>query len=156
MKILLSYLTTIIILISSNFAAAQSDDKLIVSMLREFYTAYNNAWSNTSGYNLVKKLDSLQQKYCSHSLKNKLKENYKLHGLDHDILINNYYADAELLRTLTIKKALNKTDSYIISYVANSEDPFDSNENKITVILLVTVVKESGVYKINSVKPHKP
>lgn len=152
MKSLLSFLIVTIILISSmSYTHAQNNDKGIIEMLRNFYVAYNRVWS--SDYDnliLVNKLDSLQQKYCTKGLQQKLKKLYKTDGLDHDVMINDIYTDIESIKSILIIKDLTKDNSYIISYPASIEDA-SNNKISATVTIHVIVKKINDLYKIESV-----
>jgi hypothetical protein len=67
--------------------------------------------------------------------------------LDHDIFTNDYGTDDESMKTLTITKV----NSYIVSYIVNTEYP----SNKIIkekVVVNLSVKKENDTYKINEVK----
>ena len=143
-KILLAFL--IITSVIASKAQDSSSGQQAVHMLKEFYTAYNTAWSTTKGYVLIKKLDSLQRKYCTKKLRNEVKEI----GLDHDPLIGIDYTDVEHLKTLSITKDPGNANGYIVFYMAHtlsaSNKPTDEK-----VVIHVIVVKEEGVAKIASV-----
>jgi hypothetical protein len=144
-KPLLILLLTVNVIVSK--AQDNSFDKQAIAMLKEFYTAYNTAWSTSKGYVLIRKLDSLQRKYCTQKLRHEVKES----GLDHDPLIGDDYTDVEHLKTLKILKDPAKTDTYIVFYITHTlsaaNKPIDEK-----VIIHVTVAKDNGTYKIASVK----
>jgi len=143
------FLTIIMFLANHNYTQAQNvvDDKQAVQMLKEFYTSYNTAWSTTKGFVLTKKLDSLQLKYCTKKLRREVKES----GLDQDPLIGIDYTDVGHLKTLTITRDAAKKNSYVVCYIAHTlsaaNKPIDER-----VIIHVTVIKERGKLKIESVK----
>ncbi|MDB4582935.1 hypothetical protein N9164_07280 [Draconibacterium sp.] len=151
MKDLLRFILIGLVTISISCVYPQKNDKQAISMLEEFYTIYNSAWSsNIDSATLLEKLDSLQQEYCTDSLRKKLKNLSNTYGLDHDLLINDYYADSTSLRTLSIVRDSSKDNCYVVTYIVNIEDPTNNPiEQKVT--LYVTVVKEEEGYKIDDV-----
>jgi len=121
-------------------------------MLTIFYTAHNSAWINTEdNFVLVKKLDSLQKKYCSLRFQKVIKKEFKLGGLDHDLLTNDEGADANFFKTLKVEKDKVNQNVYSVSYTYHTKDPSYRPIDK-KVILHVTVVKEGDSYKIDSVR----
>jgi hypothetical protein len=130
-----------------------SSDEPAVEMLKAFYTAYNTAWATATlkteqdARVLIKKLDSLQTKYCTIKLRRELKELFKKEGLDHDLLINDEGTDIPHLKTLKIVKDESKADAYTVSYVDHTLSPSNKPIDK-TVIIHVAVAKENGSYKI--------
>lgn len=71
--------------------------------------------------------------------------------MDHDIFTNDYGTDDESMKTLIITKDSTKVNSYIVSYIVNTED----SSNKIIkekVVVNLSIKKENGSYKINEVK----
>ena len=143
------FLISIILLTNANCASSQNftPDKQAIKMLKEFYTAYNTAWSTTKGHELAKKLDSLQLKYCTKKLIRQVKEA----GLDQDPLIGIDYTDVEHLKTLTITNDSTKINTYVVSYIAHtlsaSNKPIDEK-----VVIHATVIKEGKSFKIDTVK----
>jgi hypothetical protein len=134
-------------------AQNSTSDQQVIQMLKEFYIAYNTAWATgklsttKDAAILVKKLDSLQTKYCTIKLRKELKELYKKERLDHDLLTNDEYTNVEHLKTLKITKDETKANAYIVSYVDHTMSPAYKPIDK-TVIIHITVAKESGIYKI--------
>jgi lantibiotic modifying enzyme len=122
-----------------------------VAMLKDFYVAYTTAWCNSKGNVLIKKLDSLQSKYCTTRYRKELKAEFKQVGLDHDELVNDAATDVEHLNTLRILKAPKKANQYIVSYLVFGKDVSNNPLNEKIVIDLL-VVKENGSYKIDAVK----
>ena len=121
-------------------------------MLKDFYTAYHDAWAKKSAPNiLMNELDSLHQIYCTNKLRHELKGLFQDQGLDHDIFTNDYGTDDESIKTLTITKDLTKANSYIVSYMVSTEDP----SNKIIkerVVINLLLKKENDTYKIDEVR----
>ncbi|MBS4013175.1 MAG: hypothetical protein KGZ97_05365 [Bacteroidetes bacterium] len=153
MKTFLIYCLAIFILLSSNGCVhSQNDEKQIETMLKDFYTAYHNAWAKKSTPNvLMNELDSLYQVYCTNSLRSELEKLFHKKGFDHDIFTNDYGTDDESMKTMTITKDLSKVDSYIVSYIVNTEDPSNRPIKKNVVVNLL-LKKEKDTYKINEVK----
>jgi len=150
MKIIIYFfLASVLLLTNHNYAHAQNDvaDKQAILMLKDFYTAYNTVWSTTKGFILVKKLDSLQRKYCTKKLRLEVKED----GIDQDPLVGIDYTDVEHLKTLVITKDPTKENTYIVSYIAHTlsaaNKPIDEK-----VVIHVSVIKEGASFRIASVK----
>jgi hypothetical protein len=120
-------------------------------MLKDFYIAYTTAWCTVTGDVLIKKLDSLQSKYCTIAYRKELKKEFKKVGLDHDELVNDAATDVEHLNTLKILKDPKKANEYIVSYMVFGKDV---SKNPLTekIVMHVLVTKESGNYKIAAVK----
>jgi len=82
------FIILIICLLSNNSAFTQNydTDKQEIQMLRDFYSVYNTEWEIVKDpHILIKKLDSLQRKYCTKKLREKIKDEFKRGGLDHDL-----------------------------------------------------------------------
>jgi len=142
-----------LLLLNTCIACIQNnnDDKEIMQMLKTFYIAHNSLWINTKdNFVLKKKSDSLNQKYCSLKLINKLKKEFKEGGLDIDLLTNDEGADENSLKTLIVKKIMTKANSFIITYDYSTMSPAYKPITK-NVIIHVTVVMEKGSYKIDNV-----
>ncbi|HEY4327012.1 MAG TPA: hypothetical protein VGN20_23700 [Mucilaginibacter sp.] len=127
-----------IIIGSNNFAQAQKevDSKQAIQVIKQFYIAYNTAWSdNITPEILDQKLDALKMKYCAIALIVDLKGD-----IDHDVLINDQYTDVQHLKTLTVSKDPVKANSYVVSYIASTTSPSNKPiEEK--VIIHLTVMK---------------
>jgi hypothetical protein len=127
-----------IIISVNNLARAQDevDPDQAIQRIKEFYIAYNTAWSaNITPKALDEKLDSLKLKYCAIALMIDLKGDG-----DHDVLINDQYTDVEHLKTLIVSKESAKVNSYMVSYIAPTTNPSNKPiEEK--VIIHLTVMK---------------
>lgn len=122
------------------------DPKQAIQLIKEFYIAYNTAWSSdVSPKILDQKLDSLQMKYCAVTLIVELKG-----SADHDILINDQYTDVKHLRTLSVSKDTHKLNSYIVSYIAPTTDASDKLIEE-RVVIHLTVMKGARGIVINSI-----
>jgi hypothetical protein len=147
-SIIYFFITLTILLCNGGRTRAQNNvgDNQVIQMLKEFYIAYNAAWSTAKGEIPIKKLRSLQRKYCTNKLINGIKEE----DFDHDPLLGEDYEYVEHLKTVTVIKDRNKENTYIVSYIDNTTQ--GGNPIDIKVVLHVTVVKEGGSFKIASVK----
>ena len=143
----------IFVLISSiSYIHAQNNDKQVIEMLKEFYSAYNKAWIKGNNPNIIlKKIDSLEQKYCTIKLRKELKKLHQTEGLDHDIFTNDFGTNNESLKTMSIINDPKKKNEYLVSYLMDTEDP-NNKKIKVTVIIHIIVENEKGSYKINDVK----
>jgi hypothetical protein len=149
MKLIRFFSISCAIMISTNnFVQAQNevDSKQAIQKIKEFYIAYNTAWSaNVAPKVLNRKLDSLKIKYCAITLMIDLKGDG-----DHDALINDQYTDVQHLKTLIVTKDPAKINSYIVSYIA----PTTSPTNKLIeekVVIHLTVMKGARGIVIDSV-----
>lgn len=132
---------------------AKALDSQSITMLKECYTAYNTAWATTKdGFVLIKKLDSLKEKYCTIALRKKLLAEFKVHGLDHDEFIDDQETDLAHLPTLNVVKDPTKQNGYIVSYDAEIEVGADNKKVIKKILIHVTVANEGGELKIASVK----
>lgn len=141
-------------MINTGCAHSQSKDEQIISMLKEFYIAYNAVWENAASFKPEEfegKVFFLQQKYCSNKLQNEIKKYYKTYKLEHDLLTNDFGGtnSEKLKSTLTIIKDAMKENSYIVSYVVEIKAPSTPREEKNVIHL--TVINEGGNYKIDEV-----
>lgn len=136
---------------SLNSAQVQNDDKQIIIMLKEFYSDYNAIWANGNDPKiLIKKIDLIEQKYCSKKLYDDLKKLSEKQGLDHDIFTNDFGTDDESLKTMSIIKDPQKTNEFIVSYIVSTSDPVGKKiKEKVTIHIVVVKDKES--YKIDDV-----
>ena len=154
MKRVIYFITTLVFMINTGCAQSQNEDEQIISMLREFYIAYNTVWENATTYKpeeFENKVFSLQQKYCSDRLQGEIKKYYETYKLEHDLLTNDFGGtDSETLKsTLTITKDTTKENSYVVTYTVKIKAPSTPREEKNVIHL--TVVKEKGSYKIDEV-----
>lgn len=123
-----------------NFAQNDlSEDQQIKDMLKEFYTSYMTQIDK--GPIDPKKENSIREKYCTVKL---LKEIENDEELDYDPWLNAQDAGVKSLNTLTIKNNIEISNGYVVTY----EDTYA--KKKISIKL--TVVKEKGGYKIDSVQ----
>jgi len=145
-KILLGYA----LMIGFN-CCAQKTDNGVEETLKDFYSSIHYLWVNTNDpAELLFKLDSVNQLYCTIDLRNEIKQSYERNGLDFDIFTNNYGFDEESINTLSITKEPTKDNIYLISYFTNTYDP---SNKRVTERVMVTleVVKINGNYKIKEV-----
>lgn len=147
---LIFIIANILLLSNISCISAQDEEKQVSSMLVEFYVAYNTVSANCGLDILKTKLDSLQQKYCTQKFIKELKKFYEIHGLDHDILINDVYTeDIESLK-ISVSKDNTRKNAYYVSYIAVVTGMGNRKTNE-KVQIHVTVVKEDGNYKIDNV-----
>lgn len=122
---------------------------LPVEFLKEFYTVYNNAWTQgLAPLQLKKRLKQLQTRYCSKRFQKEIgtTEGY---DLDHDVLIADFYATNEELKTLLVKP-ISEKGRYLVSYNV-MVDNFGTKEN-VLVKITVKVIQENGAFKIDGAK----
>jgi len=149
-KGLVLIIANILLLSSISCVSAQDEEKQIVSMLQEFYVAYNTVSANCGLDVLKTKLDSLQRKYCSQKFRIELKKFYDIHGLDHDILINDVYTEDIKNLRISVTKDDTRKNTYYVSYIAVVTGMGNKKTNE-KVQIHVTVVKEGETYKIDNV-----
>jgi hypothetical protein len=129
-------LTFTIMIGTINLVHAQNeiDSKQAIQIIKQFYIAYNTAWSaNVTSKELDDKLSELKYKYCAVTLWAELEGD-----LDHDILINDQYTDVPHLKTLTVSKNPKEINSYRVTYIAPTTDPFNKPiEEKVVINLSV-------------------
>nr|WP_320038199.1 hypothetical protein [uncultured Bacteroides sp.] len=76
---------------------------------------------------------------------------FKIHGLDHDILINDVYTeDLKSLKTISVTKDDTMKNCYYVSYIAVVTGMGNKITNEKVQIHLV-VIKENGLLKIDNV-----
>jgi len=154
MKPIIYFITTLVLMINTACVHSQSKDEQIISMLKEFYIAYNAVWENATSYEpeeFEEKVFSLHQKYCSNKLRSRIKKLYRTYKLEHDLLSNDFGGtDSEKLKeSLSIIKDTTNKNGYIISYIIEFEAPEIPREEE--NIIRLTVVSEGGDYKIDEV-----
>ena len=136
-----------IIVFFCNIGYAQNKD--ISNFLIKFYNEYAEVWSLRVTPDVLKlKLDSLYEKYCSKEYIPILKE----HGLEYDLITDDWWLDTQAAKTLRITKDLSLKDIYIVSYITDVYpiSPIEPVAYQIT--LRVHVIQENGMYKINNVQ----
>jgi len=111
----------------------------ITKMLKDFYTDLGVICSDPYHFSL-EKVYSLKKLNCT---ANYFKEIEKQGMLDYDPLINAQDFSPDALKTLTIKKDLQKDDIYYVSYITSYD------KRQITIKL--KIVKEKEAYKIDHV-----
>jgi hypothetical protein len=152
MKTLFYWFAIYIIFINNIcYAQVQNNEevKQIKQVLREFYIAYNKAWSTTKNMYIIKnQVDSLQIKYCTKKLRNELRSERKESGFGYEPLIKDEYA--EVLNMLTVTKDSTRSNVYIVSYCYPTINASYKPINK-TVTFHVLMMEEEGSFKIDSV-----
>ena len=150
------YIFVLAIMFTANISCAQSpkEEKQIISMLREFYTAHTTLWtsplalsrfeSTLSRFKFDNKLDSLQEIYCTKRVRI---ESKKYRKLGFDLLSNDFTTSIEKLKsTLKIVRDTTKENTYIVSYIIEIGYPSKPREEEHFIHLVV--VKENDSYKI--------
>jgi hypothetical protein len=115
--------------------------------VKKFYIIYNTEWNTDSGFVLKKKLDSLQDKYCTERLVKKIRQP----DLDHDLLTNDVGTDMDFAKTINVKSDSTKDNTYIVSYTAHTVDRYSKKEYKEPVVINVRLIKVNGSYKIDNI-----
>jgi len=137
-KLLSFYLALILIQISvygCNAPQANHADQQIISRLKTFYTEYIIQMEKLPDKT---KTDSLKLAYCTSDLLQTIESQQ----LDYDPFLKAQDCDKEWLKTLTISKNHDREGEYRIGFL-------DSFKGETTEII-VKVVSENGVYKIDS------
>jgi len=141
----MKFIFTLLLVATAITSKAQNNSSdQAITMLKKFYTAYMSEFSSShdlrvSEHNLL----SLRQKYCTSTC---LKQYQKLvEETDSDPLIKAQDSDKDLLKTLKIKRNLNKPNLYTVSYIA-------INDNNEKVIINLIVVNQRGLPKIASIE----
>jgi hypothetical protein len=127
-------------------------DNQAKKVIKDFYTDYITSFSTEPpGKSHQKKLESLQEKYCTETLLKKIPSISE--QMDEDPFLKAQDGDASLLQNLTIANEIQKKNGYIVSYNYNRLIRFNPDSSvKETVIIHLTVVKENGNIKIDSVR----
>jgi hypothetical protein len=138
-------LTLIILLIvGTTVSKAQNTtvaDQQAMAMLKNFYTAYMTEIAVGSSHNFVKKLTSIQKKYCTPALVEKIPA--LIERADCDPFLKAQDSNIENIKSLSFKKDTQAPNLFIVSYT----DIY--RHNKTTIKL--TVVKQKDNFKIASV-----
>ena len=124
----------------SNLSCARgqsnSSDKQALTMLKEFYTNYITEVSNGAE---PKKILSLQKKYCTVALLKKIPK--LIEQSDSDPFLKAQDSNTEFLKTLSLRKDLKKSNTYIVSYIADKK-----------IIINLEVVHENETFRIAEVR----
>jgi hypothetical protein len=138
-------LTLIILLIASSvLAKAQTTtvaDQQAIAMLKNFYTAYMTEIAVGSSHNFAKKLTSIQKKYCTADLVDKIPA--LVDRANCDPFLKAQDSNMENIKSLSFKKDTKASNLFLVSYT----DIY--RHNKTTIKL--TVVKQKDNFKIASV-----
>jgi len=153
-KVLYFLIINLLFMLNTSCAQLPNEEEKVISMLETFYTAYNSVWSDTNIYKedeFEEKVFSLQQKYCSKKLQSEIREYYKIHKFEHDLLTNDFGGTNEdvFKSTLKIEKDKTRENTYIVSYIIHIDYPSTPRDEK--NIIKLEIIKESGNYKINKV-----
>jgi len=132
-----------------SYSQKSTEEQQGIEMLKQFYIAQSGIKSTPQN---IGKIDSLQRIYCSMKLQKKLKEQFQLTGLDHDLLTNDYGIDSLGIKTLSIVKDLKQTNNYIVSYTILDDVVPNLSKKEIKVIINVTIKKENGLIKVDDIK----
>lgn len=132
-----------------SFSQKPTEEQQAIEMLKQFYIAQSTIKSTPQN---IGKMDSLQKMYCSKKLQKKLKEQFQLTGLDHDLLTNDFGIDSLGLKKLSISKDPKQNNNYIVSYTILDDVVPNLTKKEIKVIINVTVQKEDGMLKVDDIK----
>ncbi len=132
-----------------SYSQKPTEEQQAIEMLKQFYFAQSAIKSTPQN---IGKIDSLQKMYCSKKLQKKLKEQFQLTGLDHDLLTNDFGIDSLGIKTLSISKDLKHNNNYIVSYTILDDVVPNLSKKEIKVIINVTVQKEDGMLKVDDIK----
>ncbi len=136
---------TVILLFINNYSCIQAQsngtDEQILKMLNNFYTDYITQMAKDGSPDMTK-IDSIQRKYCTTSLLNKISKGLSEEELDFDPFLKAQDSNLECLKTLSISKD-SSNNLYKVSYL----DSY--SKAKITIRLIV--IKEKENFKIDSV-----
>ena len=148
MKKIVKYILVILIIIANvTCSNSQNEDEQVIEMIKEFYVAHNTAWLEDVTVDVLgRKLDSLQERYCTTKLKVEAKRYFE-QGFD---LITNEQGMGIESNSLSVVKDSLKDNTYIVSY-ESLDSGASNNKIKVKVVVNVGVVKESGSYKINKI-----
>lgn len=137
-------LTLLFVATAITSKAQNSSSDQAINMLNRFYTAYMSEFSSSHDLRTIQHdLLSLRQKYCTSTC---LKQYQKLvEETDSDPLIKAQDSDKDLLKTLKIKRNLNKPNLYTVSYIA-------INDNNEKVVINLIVINQNGLPKIASIE----
>jgi hypothetical protein len=116
-------------------------DQQATTMLKNFYTAYMTEIATGSAHNFAKKLTSIQKKYCTPDLVDKIPA--LIDRANCDPFLKAQDSNMENIKTLSFKKDSKAPNLFIVSYT----DIY--RHNKTTIKL--TVVKQKDNFKIASV-----
>jgi hypothetical protein len=119
-----------------NATQTNKTDQRIISRLKAFYTGYIIQMEKLPDKT---KIDSLISVYCSSDLIKTIESK----KLDYDPFLKAQDCDIAWLKTLTISKNHNRECEYRVSFL----DSFKGEP----IEIMVKVVSEKGVYKIDSV-----
>jgi hypothetical protein len=137
---------TLIILLIASIAVCRAQnttaaDQQAMAMLKNFYTAYMTEVAVGSSHNFVKKLTTIQKKYCTPALVEQIPA--LIERTDCDPFLKAQDSNVENIKSLSFKKDARAVNLFIVSYT----DIY--RHNKTTIKL--TVVKQKDNFKIASV-----
>jgi len=131
---------------NNNEGNVYSEEQILIT-LKAFYSNYIKQYSKIESEDNVKividKINSIKKKYCTTRLMNKI-ENEEL---DEDPFLKSQDFNVEWSNTLRFRKDSKKQNIYIVSY-SYYDNYKRTNINK---IIKLTLVKQNGCYKIDSV-----
>ncbi len=136
--------TLLLTAFSLNLSAQNSDPDKAIAFLKSFYTAYiTEVSSSHDGHQMENNLSSLRRKYFTAHCEKR----YELLGeqTDADPVIKAQDSDVRLLKTLSVKKDLKKTNVYAVSYT----DTNAISKVKTVTTINLEVITYKGDLKIN-------
>ncbi len=128
-----------LVFLKSKVREKSSDQIQIEQMLKSFYTEYIKV-NAAEKLDLVKG-DSLKRKYCTKQFLDRIKQDTEL---DYDPLVNAQDYSNDWLNTMTIEKIDGKHNNYKVCFIYNYDNSLHC--------VIVNVVKQSGVWKIDGTK----
>ena len=152
-KVLLSVVCIAIVFVSGCAPAQNSSsDKQAEQMLIDFYTQYITTFSTERDLRKMdEKLESLQRQHCTENFLRKIPE--IIEQTDADPILKAQDSNLSDLETLTVTKDSQSKSEFIVSYSYDLLMAVNPDKTvKQTVVVHLTLVKEDGIYKIDSVR----
>ena len=136
---------------SSIYGQNSASNCNVEEMIKNFYREHCRIWESTPrsipANLLYNKIDSNAQRYCTMRIRNEARE-WDEDG--HDLYTNDYGIVSESFKSFSIKRAPQKTNTYIVTYLTIN---YDTNKRPVKqrVTLRISVVKIKDGCRINEV-----
>ena len=139
-------LASVVYITDCNAVRAQNSttDKQTIAMIKEFYTAYITAFSESPTSANLNKQFALPKKYCTASLLRKINSQEYIEA---DPFIFAQDTEPLMLKSLSVEKDLRKANSFIVSYRYHTTPGHTDKQ-----VIHLTVIKQGENFKIASIK----
>lgn len=126
-----------------------NEDDDVVSMLKEFYFKYKQAW-HTLDKDWTERICLVIENYCTKTFYENIKKEFYENGIEHDMFTADYGLDEESINSFVLSRDDKVKNVYCLTFSVTTESPTQILYKQ-SVQIQLEIVKEKDCYKINNI-----